>query len=432
MDKIDPSLVEPTDSNHPRLRRVNKGFILYSLLGIAGAAVIGSAMLPELFRREPKDRGKSTVNVPDPPQYDIEYPSAPAVEGQAAAFGGSFTPIPGVPDIEGLDEIMLQEDEAVSPTSAPAPAPRAPSYVPSGGFRPDFSADAAASSMAVSVDDTPAPLTLPRIGSQLQADTAAAVRQLQQRAARVPSIAAAIPNNRQPTPYEIYNQANQQTEKIAFAAPPDDPQIVDRLGPYSLAQGTIIPALLVTGINTDLPGYVMAQVSENVYDFVSGDNLLIPAGSRLVATYNSVVSWGQSRLQISWQQMIRPDGVVVNLSGAPGIDSAGFSGLPAKVDNHSLEILGAIGFSALTTFLTGASDAAVQRLLTRGALSASLDSVVANLGTIGFTIAQRWLNVQPTLTLDAGAKVNVFATNSVTLPPVPPSGETRKYIRRKK
>ena len=429
MDKIDPSLAEPTDSNHPRLRRVNKGFILYSLLGIAGAAVIGSAMLPELFRREPKDRGKSTVNVPDPPQYDIEYPSAPAIEGQAAAFSGSFAPIPGVPDIEGLEEIMLQEDEAVSPNSTPAP--RTPSYVPSGDFRPDFSAEAASSSMSVSVDDTPPLLTLPRIGSQLQADTAAAARQLQQ-AVRTPSIAATIPNNRQPTPYEIYNQANQQTEKIAFAAPPGDPQIVDRLGPYSLAQGTIIPALLVTGINTDLPGYVMAQVSENVYDFVSGDNLLIPAGSRLVATYNSVVSWGQSRIQISWQQMIRPDGVVVNLSGAPGIDPAGFAGLPAKVDNHSLEILGAIGFSALTTFLTGASDAAVQRLLTRGALSASLESVVANLGTIGFTIAQRWLNVQPTLTLDAGAKVNVFATNSVTLPPVPPSGETRKYIRRKK
>ena len=430
MDKIDPSLVEPTDSNHPRLRRVNKGFILYSLLGIAAAAVIGSAMLPELFRRERKDRGKSTVNVPDPPQYDIEYPSDPVIEGQTAAFGGSFAPIPGVPDIEGLEEI-LQEGEPAAPASTQAPAPRAPSYVPS-GFRPDFSADAAASSMAVNVEGTPPPLTLPGIGSQLQADTAAAARQLQQQAARVPSIAATIPNNRQPTQYEIYNQANQQTEKIAFAAPPGDPRIVDRLGPYSLAQGTIIPALLVTGINTDLPGYVMAQVSENVYDFVSGDNLLIPAGSRLVATYNSVVSWGQSRIQISWQQMIRPDGVVVNLSGAPGIDPAGFSGLPANVDNHSLEILGAIGFSALTTFLTGASDAAVQRLLTRGALSASLESVVANLGTIGFTIAQRWLNVQPTLTLDAGAKVNVFATNSVTLPPVPPSGETRKYIRRKK
>ena len=146
MDNIAPSLAEPTDSNHPRLRRVNKGFILYSLLGIAGAAVIGSAMLPELFRREPKDRGKSTVNVPEPPQYDIEYPSAPAIEGQAAAFSGSFAPIPGVPDIEGLEEIMLQEDEAVSPNSTPAP--RTPSYVPSGGFRPDFSADAASSSMS--------------------------------------------------------------------------------------------------------------------------------------------------------------------------------------------------------------------------------------------------------------------------------------------
>lgn len=428
MEKIDSTITAVTDQKHPRLRRVNKSLIIYSIFGVIAAGIIGSTVVYSLPGRSKADRGRSTMNVPDPPEYRIDYDS------DTADPVGELTvpPAPVLTGLEGVEPFDFAKSDDDAPTAAAAPnvSPSAPAplgYQAPAGFNPDFSEGAAKSSMAVAVEESS--LYIPTVGARMPGGTLE--RMVESAGNRAVSIPTTIPNNRQPTAYELYNQANQQDEKRAFAAPTGQASISEVLGPYSIAQGTVIPASLVTGINTDLPGYIMAQVSENVYDFISGDNLLIPAGSRLVASYNSVVSWGQTRIQVSWQQMIRPDGTVVNLAGAPGIDAAGYSGLPARVDNHSLEILGAIGFSALTTFMTGAADAAVENLLNKGALSASLESVVSNLGNIGYTIAQRWLNVQPTLTLKSGSKVNVFATNSITLPPAEPAGEVRKYTRRR-
>ena len=103
---------------------------------------------------------------------------------------------------------------------------------------------------------------------------------------------------------------------------------------FNLAAGSVIPALLITGINSDLPGYLTAQVSENVFDSPTGRILLIPQGSRLFGEYDSKVIFGQRRPLIRWSRLTFPDGSTLNLSGMPGVDTGGYSGFRASVNSH--------------------------------------------------------------------------------------------------
>jgi type IV secretion system protein TrbI len=103
---------------------------------------------------------------------------------------------------------------------------------------------------------------------------------------------------------------------------------------YEVKAGTIIPTVLLTGLNSDLPGEVVGQVRENVYDTVTGNHLLIPQGSRLLARYDSMVAFGQERVLVCWNRLIRPDGTSVNLECMPGVDLAGYAGFADQVDHH--------------------------------------------------------------------------------------------------
>ena len=109
--------------------------------------------------------------------------------------------------------------------------------------------------------------------------------------------------------------------------------------PYEVKAGTIIPTSLITGINSDLPGQVIGQVRENVYDTVTGNHLLIPQGSRLLATYDSSVTFGQERVLVCWNRLIRPDGSSIPLECMPGVDLAGYAGFADQVDNHWWRII---------------------------------------------------------------------------------------------
>ena len=119
------------------------------------------------------------------------------------------------------------------------------------------------------------------------------------------------------------------------------------LSPYELKAGTVIPTVLITGINSDLPGKVVGQVRENVYDSVTGNHLLIPQGSRLIASYDSMVAWGQERVLVCWQHLIRPDGSSISLECMPGVDLAGYAGFADDVDNHWWKIISGASFSSL-------------------------------------------------------------------------------------
>lgn len=119
------------------------------------------------------------------------------------------------------------------------------------------------------------------------------------------------------------------------------------LSRYEVKAGSVIPVLLVTGINSDLPGNVIGMVKENVYDTRSGDYLLIPQGTRVLGTYDSMVSYGQKRVLVSWSRMIRPDGSSIIIENMPGTDLAGSAGYKDKVDNHFDRLVGGALLSSL-------------------------------------------------------------------------------------
>ncbi len=110
--------------------------------------------------------------------------------------------------------------------------------------------------------------------------------------------------------------------------------------PFELRAGFVVPATLISGINSDLPGQIMAQVAQDVYDTPTGKHLLIPQGSRLVGSYSSDVAYGQSRVLVAWQRIVFPDGKAMDIGAMPGADSAGYAGFNDQVNNHYVRLFG--------------------------------------------------------------------------------------------
>ena len=117
--------------------------------------------------------------------------------------------------------------------------------------------------------------------------------------------------------------------------------------PYQLMAGTVIAASLVTGLNSDLPGFVIAQVTENVFDSVSGRFLLIPQGARLIGKYDNVVAFGENRALLVWQRIILPDGSSVVLDNLLATDTGGYAGLSDQVDLHTWQLLEGVALSTV-------------------------------------------------------------------------------------
>ena len=179
-----------------------------------------------------------------------------------------------------------------------------------------------------------------------------------------------------------------------------------------LRAGTLIPATLVTGLNSDLPGHVIAQVSEPVFDSETGRQLLVPQGSRLVGRYDSDVRFGQSRAFVVWQSMTRPDGSTIDLRGAGAVDGAGFAGLSDKVDRHTGRLVGAALLSSVLSVGTELGRSDEDRLL-----DALADGGQRTLGRAGDAVVQRQLDVAPTITVRPGARFNVLVATDIPLAP---------------
>jgi type IV secretion system protein TrbI len=156
---------------------------------------------------------------------------------------------------------------------------------------------------------------------------------------------AAVDRARSPDGIPSATDATDQIRKLAFLKSGPDKEIYNPhtlqrpISPYQLLAGTIISASLLTGLNADLPGFVIAQVTEHTYDTVSGRNLLIPQGSRLIGKYDSVVAYGQERALLVWQRIIRPDGSSIGIDNLPATDTAGYAGLADSVDLHTWKLL---------------------------------------------------------------------------------------------
>ncbi|QVM85278.1 TrbI/VirB10 family protein [Novosphingobium decolorationis] len=209
---------------------------------------------------------------------------------------------------------------------------------------------------------------------------------------------------------------SEQTRKERFASTPDtsvriNPQrLVAPASPRSLLAGSVIPASLITELNSDLPGMVIAQVTQNVYDTVTGSLLLIPQGSRLIGKYDSVVAFGQKRALVVWQRLILPDGRSVQLGNMPATDPSGYAGLADKVDFHTWTLLKGVGIATLLGVgselsISGESDL----------VEAIRQSAQTSAARAGDQVTQQNLTVQPTITIRPGAPVRVVVTRDLIL-----------------
>ena len=318
----------------------------------------------------------------------------------------------------------LPKDYAGIPRQAPPLGPALPGDL----GRPILNAQTAPSATIPGADSEQQ-----RIGQEIEAARLSrlfASTSIRELAAVTPHSAAtdasATPPNQtvQPTqslPDDAFAQ-NGQDRKLAFVnasvdrrtTSPD--RVVSPASSYVVQAGNVIPASLITGIRSDLPGQITAQVTENVYDSPSGRFLLIPQGARLIGVYDSQVAFGQSRVSLVWTRLIMPNGRSTVLERQPGADTSGYSGLEDGVDNHwgalfraaLLSTLLGVGSELGSTSGSGTNGDVIQAL--RRGSSESLNQT-------GQQVVRRNLNIQPTLTIRSGFPVRVTVNRDLVLEP---------------
>ncbi|RVA97955.1 TrbI/VirB10 family protein, partial [Mesorhizobium sp. M7A.F.Ca.CA.004.01.1.1] len=185
------------------------------------------------------------------------------------------------------------------------------------------------------------------------------------------------------------------------------------ISPYQLMAGSVIAASLITGINSDLPGLVVAQVTENVHDTVTGNILLIPQGSRLIGVYDSVVAFGQKRALLVWQRILLPDGSSAEIDNLPASDTAGYAGLEDKVDFHTWQMIKGVALATLlgvgTEFSLGENESDL--------VKAIRESAQQNASRAGQRITEKNLNIQPTIVVRPGWPLRVIVHKDIVLRP---------------
>jgi type IV secretion system protein VirB10 len=181
--------------------------------------------------------------------------------------------------------------------------------------------------------------------------------------------------------------------------------------------GTLIPGVLLTGINSDLPGQILGQVSQSVYDTVSGAYLLVPQGARLIGKYDSRIVYGQERVLIVWTRLIMPNGRSISLEGMSGTDLSGYAGLTDKVNNHWDKILTGVIFSSLLGAGAQLADGRNFNTFDPSYDELALQGFARTANQVGQQITQKNLNIQPTLEIRPGFRFNVFVHKDMVLEP---------------
>lgn len=197
---------------------------------------------------------------------------------------------------------------------------------------------------------------------------------------------------------------------------------------FTLWKGTVIPAVLDTGINTDLPGMLKATVTTNVYSSNNGKYILVPQGSVLTGEYNSALSYGQARIQIVWNTLIRPDGLEVNLGSMNGIDAYGFSGQKGHRTEHPFEYLKAMGLIAMFSIIDTKAANTINSQGNTYAQNALSDAYSAG-KKLNEKIVDRALDIQPTIRVKSGTEVKLITNLTIELPPIEAEKPAEKYVR---
>ncbi|WP_312223666.1 IncP-type conjugal transfer protein TrbI [Rhizobium rhizoryzae] len=194
-------------------------------------------------------------------------------------------------------------------------------------------------------------------------------------------------------------------------------QVIPQLSPYELKRGSVIPATLITGLNSDLPGRISAQVSQNVYDSATGYRLLIPQGAKLFGRYDSKLSFGQERVLVVWTDLIFPNGSTLQIGGMSGTDAEGYGGFKDKVDRHLWRTFGS---AALVAIIGTGIDMSMPESSTLATQDTASDAARRNFaesfGRVAEQTISKNLNVQPTIRIRPGYKFNVLVDQDVIFP----------------
>lgn len=196
-----------------------------------------------------------------------------------------------------------------------------------------------------------------------------------------------------------------------------DEQVSAPHSQYELRAGWVIPGVMISGINSDLPGQIIGQVAQDVYDSATGKHLLIPHGTRLIGTYSSDIAYGQERVMIAWQRLVFPDGKALDLGSMPGTDMAGYSGFRDQVNNHYFRIFGnALLLSGITATIAYSQDRDQNNNNSNQAPNMSSEMSAALGQVFGQAIAQivqKNLNISPTLEIRPGYRFNIMVTKDL-------------------
>lgn len=191
-------------------------------------------------------------------------------------------------------------------------------------------------------------------------------------------------------------------------------EVISPLSEYQVNAGSIIPGIFITGVKSTLPGRMIGQVRENVYDSTTGNHLLIPKGARLLGIYDSNVTFGQDRIMIIWERIIFPNGKSIQLDRYAGTDLSGYAGVTGKVNNHYGKLLTSVVLSSLigagTAIVENDNDDDWKRSAGEGA-----GEQIINIGT---KFAEKVMNVSPEITIATGQKFNIIVNSDMVLEPM--------------
>jgi len=430
----EPATLGPLRAARPQPARYN-GRIAYLAAGGAALFVVGALFIPPmLLRTSPPKTANATTGAGAPPIAPIQpmtYDAAPVDSSSEPN-----TPSPGVDcsQYPGMPSCAAANAQAASAAITPTP----------------LSGAAGAGGSGASAEAVQGPATAPAPAAQLGlpgADRAASARssgvffggglagadpgaapgvERPRLAAQAPASPPSpsglgLPPPERSQPAEVMAQ-NGQGEKTAFAktAPSGDyveGQVQKPRSPYEVKAGAVIPAALLTAINSDLPGEVVAQVTQPVYDHLSGRYVLIPQGARIIGRYDSQVAYGQTRALVVWRRIIFPNGNSIDLGAMGATDAAGAAGLTDRVNNHFGSLAQGIVLSSLLSM--GAASAQDANARSSGAVvvDAGATGAANEAETVGSRLTGRELNRQPTLEIRQGAQVRVLVDKDIVLEP---------------
>lgn len=403
----------------PKPARYN-GRMAALLAGGAALLVVGAIFFPPMLakgaRPKPAERASSASAPSTPPIEAISYGSAPA-DPSAGSGGLDCSQYPGMPGCEAKNAAAsLTAPTAAAPAGDPANATLAePSARPGPPPAPVASRGGSLRASSVFFGGQ-----APAMASPVSTQRAPAAAEPRPPVLLPPSPAFAPPS-REPVPTEVMAQ-NGQAEKAAFArgAPSQDyveAKLQKPRSPYEIKAGTVIPAALMTAINSDLPGEVIGQVTAPVYDHVTGLYVLIPQGARLIGRYDAQVAYGQSRALVVWRRVIFPNGNSLDFGSMTAADPTGAAGLSDRVNDHFGQLAKGIVLSTLLSMGVSSTQDAQARSSGTLVLNSGASGLANEAESVGSRLTNRDLNRQPTIEIRQGAQVRVLVDKDMILEP---------------